>query len=189
MNSRRPKNFRNNFGRTILDKQVNKFFETGRQLVDGVSGTRPGKKTNSDFQRISRKNVKNVGRWVSDKMDLFLEEEDNDWSEQKYIYEEPSEIKSFTREPRSDAIVKPFSKRPLEALSLRQPKNLQKGEQKKLPYSSSSNSDEWPDDSDLKVDRWQRSSETINDIDINEVNRKSGLTKVRGLPRSRRRRI
>ena len=44
MNSRKPRNFRNNFDRTILDKQVDKIFETGRQFVDGVSGSRPGKK-------------------------------------------------------------------------------------------------------------------------------------------------
>ena len=41
MNSRRPRNFRNNFDRIILDKQVDKIFETGRQFVDGVSGSRP----------------------------------------------------------------------------------------------------------------------------------------------------
>ena len=81
MNSRRPRNFRNNFDRTILDKQVDKIFETGRQLVDGVSGSRPGKKRSTDFQEISRRNVKNVGRWVSDKMDMFFEEEDDDWSD------------------------------------------------------------------------------------------------------------
>ena len=53
MDSRRPRNFRNNFDRTILDKQVDKIFETGRQFVDGVSGSRPGKKRNTDFQGIS----------------------------------------------------------------------------------------------------------------------------------------
>ena len=189
MDSRRPRNFRNNLDIKMLDKQVDKIFETGRQFVDGVSGTRPGKKRNSNFQDISRKNVENVGRWVSDKMDIFFEEKDYDWSYQNDIYEDTSEIKSFTRKPISKEIVKPFSKRPLEALSLRQPKNLQKGEQKKLPYSSSSNSDEWPDDSDLKVDRWQRSSEKTNNIDLNEAYSKNRLTNGRSLPRSRRRRI
>ena len=189
MNPRRPRNFRNNFDRTILDKQVDKIFETGRQFVDGVSGSRPGKKRSTDFQGISRRNVKNVGRWVSDKMDMFFEEEDDDWSDQKDIYEDTSEIKFFSRKPISNEIVKPFSKRPLEALSLRQSKNLQISEQKKLPYGRSNNPDEWPDDTDLKVDRWQRSSEKVNDIALNGLHRKSGLTKVRSLPRSRRRRI
>ena len=62
MASRRPRNFRNNFDRTILDKKVDKIFETGRQFVDGVSGSRPGQKRSTDFQGISRRNVKNVGR-------------------------------------------------------------------------------------------------------------------------------
>ena len=188
MNSRRPRNFRNNFDRRMLDQQVDKIFESGKQFVDGVTGARPGKKGISDFQRRSRSNVKNVGRWVSDKMDLFFEEED-DFSEQQNIYDETSQLKSFTRQSTSDEIMKPFSKKPLEALSLRQPKTFQIDEQKKLPYSKSTYSDEWPDDSDLKVDRWQRSSEKINNIPLTEVKPKGSLNNGRSLPRSRRRRI
>ena len=62
-------------------------------------------------------------------------------------------------------------------------------EQKKLPYEKSNSFDEWPDDSDLKVDRWQRSSERINDINENQDNSKSVLNNGRSIPRSRRRRI
>ena len=187
MNSRRPRNFRNNFDRTILDKQVDKIFETGRQFVEGVSGTRPGKKRKTDFQEMSRKNVKNVGRWVSDKMDMIFEEED--FTDQENSYENIQDIKSFTRESRFVEVEKPFSKRPLEALSLRQPKYLDTNEQKKLPYGKSNSYDEWPDDSDLKVDRWQRSSEKINEINVNQENPRSGLHSGRSIPRSRRRRI
>ena len=50
MNSRRIKNLRNSFDQNSIDKQVDKIFETGRQFVDGVSGARPGKRRNSDFQ-------------------------------------------------------------------------------------------------------------------------------------------
>jgi len=189
MNSRRPRNFRNNSDRTILDKQVDKIFETGRQFVDGVSGARPGKKRNTDFQGISRRNVRNVGRWVSDKMDMFFEEDDDDWSDQENSYEESQDIKSFSRESRFVDDEKSFSKRPLEALSLRQPKSPQMEEQKKLPYAKSNSFDEWLDDSDLKVDRWQRSSEKINETYVNEDNPKSGSNSGRSIPRSRRRRI
>ena len=45
MDSRRIRNLRNSFDRNIVDKQVDKIFETGRQFVDGVSGARPGKRT------------------------------------------------------------------------------------------------------------------------------------------------
>ncbi len=187
MNSRRPRNFKNNFDRTILDKQVDKIFETGRQFVDGVSGARPGKKRNTDFQEISRRNVKNVGRWVSDKMDMFFEEDD--WSYQENSYEDAQDIKAFSRESKFIDDEKPLSKRPLEALSLRQPKSFQMDEQKKLPYGKLNSLDEWPDDADLKVDRWQRSSERINDINVNQDNSKSILNNRRSIPRSRRRRI
>jgi hypothetical protein len=188
MDSRRPRNFRNNFDRTILDKQVGKIFETGRQFVDGVSGSRPGKKRNTDFQGISRRNVKNVGRWVSDKMDMFFEEED-DWSDQENSNESIQDMKSFSRESKFIDEEKPSSKRPLEALSLRQPKSLQIDEQKKLPYGTSNSFDEWPDDSDLKVDRWQRSYERSDEINVNQDNPKSVSNSGRSIPRSRRRRI
>ena len=171
MDSRRSRNFRNNFDRTILDKQVDKIFETGRQFVDGVSGARPGKKRNTDFQGISRRNVKNVGRWVSDKMDMFFDEEE-EWNDQENSFEEVEDVQSYSRESRFVDFDKPFSKRPLEALSLRQPINLKIDEQKKLPYGKSNSFNEWPDDSDLKVDRWQRSSEKINEININQENPK-----------------
>jgi len=75
MDSRRIRNLKNSFDRNIVDKQVEKIFETGRQFVDGVSGARPGKRRNSDFQGITSKSVKKVGKWVSEKVDLFFDED------------------------------------------------------------------------------------------------------------------
>ena len=189
MDSRKLRNLRNNFDRTKLDKQVDKIFETGRQFVDGVSGTRPGKRKNSDFQGISRKNIKNVGRWVTDKMDLFFEEEEDDWYEDETNFEETREIKSFKRGSNSFEGDKSFSKRPLEALSLRQTKKIHINDQKRLPYAQYNSFDEWPDDLDLKVERWQRSSEKNTYKFEEEENQRSGLSKGRNLPRSRIRRI
>jgi len=185
MDSRRTRNFRNNFDRKTLDKKVDKIFETGRQLVDGVSGNRPGKRRNADFQEISRRNVRNVGKWVTEKMDSFLDEDENeDWYD-----EERRDMKAYRRETKSHENFKYISKRPLEALSLRQPKNIEIEEPKKLPYSKSCESDEWPDDSDYKVARWQRPSENNIDKKDFQENHRSGLSKVRLLPKSRRRRI
>ena len=171
MDSRRIRNLRNSFDRNIVDKQVDKIFETGRQFVDGVSGARPGKRRNSDFQGITSKSVKKVGRWVSKKVDLFFDEENDDWNDENF-YES----------------TQTHSKRPLEAISLRQPKNLQTTEQKKLPYVKESRDDDWPDEMDFKVERWQRASENENntsrDQSIQQVQSKS-----RNLPRSRRRRV
>jgi len=183
MDSRRIRNLRNNFDRNIVDKQVDKIFETGRQFVDGVSGARPGKRRNSDIQGITSKSVKKVGRWVSEKVDLLFDEENDDWNDDNF-YDDNSDNKTFTRESNSYESVKPFSKRPLEAISLRQPKNLQTTEQKKLPYGKD---EDWPDEMDFKVERWQRASERENHTPRDQLNQR-GQSKSRNLPRSRRRR-
>jgi len=189
MDSRRVRNLRNNFDRTIVDKKVDKIFETGRQFIDGVSGTRPGKRRNSDFQEQTNRNFNKVGRWVSEKVDLFFDEENEDWYDDDNFYEEEREIKHFKRESSSIQTSKPYSKRPLEALSLRQPKSGQTTEQKKLPYAQESNLEDWPDELDFKVNRWQRSSDkdsnTFSDQDLH----RGGASKARNLPRSRRRRV
>ena len=182
MDSRRIRNLRNSFDRNIVDKQVDKIFETGRQFVDGVSGARPGKRRNSDFQGITSKSVKKVGRWVSEKVDLFFDDDNDDW------YDDNSDIKTFTRESNSYEFAKPHSKRPLEAISLRQPKTLQTTEQKKLPYLKESKDEDWPDEMDFKVERWQRASEKENNTSRVQSNQQV-QSKSRNLPRSRRRRV
>ena len=186
MDSRRIRNLRNSFDRNIVDKQVDKIFETGRQFVDGVSGARPGKRRNSDFQGITSKSVKKVGRWVSEKVDLFFDEENDDWNDENF-YDDQSDIKTFSRESNSYESTTQHSKRPLEAISLRQPKNLQTTDQKKLPYAEGSNEEDWPDEMDFTVQRWQRSAEKENDFQSDQINQR-GQSKSRNLPRSRRRR-
>ena len=109
--------------KNIVDKQVDKIFETGRQFVDGVSGARPGKRRNSDFQGITSKSVKKVGRWVSEKVDLFFDEDNDDWNDENF-YDDNSDIKTFSRESNSYEYTTQHSRRPLEAISLRKPKNL-----------------------------------------------------------------
>ncbi len=99
MDSRRIRNLRNSFDRNIVDKQFdkifeNKIFETGRQFVDGVSGARPGKRRNLDFQGITSKSVKKVGKWVSEKVDLFFDEENYDWNDENF-YDDQSDIKTL----------------------------------------------------------------------------------------------
>ena len=189
MDSRRIRNLRNSFDKNIVDKQVDKIFETGRQFVDGVSGARPGKRRNSDFQGITSKSVKKVGRWVSEKVDLFFDDENDDWYDEEKFFDDTNDSKTFTRETRSIKTSRLDAKRPLEALSLRQPKNSSINEQKKLPYGKDDTSEDWPDDIDFKVDRWQRSSELDGDIAGLQDKQRSGISKGRNLPKSRRRRI
>ena len=186
MDSRKIRNLRNSYDRNIVDKQFDRIFETGRQFVDGVSGARPGKRRNSDFKGITSKSAKKVGRWVSEKMDLFFDEDYDDWYDDDN-FDDNSEIKTFTRESNTIKESKPSSKRPLEAISLRQPKNFQTTEQKKLPYGKEVNNQDWPDELDFKVERWERSSEKDSDIIKEQLNQRGG-SKSRNLPRSRRRR-
>ena len=188
MDSRKIRNLRNSFDRNIVDKQVDKIFETGRQFVDGVSGSRPGKRRNSDFQGITSKGVKKVGRWVSEKVDLFFDEDPDDWYDDVNYYDDNDDIKTFSRESNPLQPANPHFKRPIEALSLRQPKNLQTTEQKQLPYGKESKNEDWPDEMDFTVQRWQRSSEKDNDIQRNQLDQR-GQSKSRNLPRSRRRRV
>jgi len=188
MDSRRIRNPRNSINRNILDKQVDKIFETGRQFVDGVSGARPGKRRNSDLQGITSKGVKKVGRWVSEKVDLFFDEDHDDWYDAENDFNDNEHIKMFSRDKDPQKPDKPYSKRPLQAISLRQQKNLHKIEQKKLPYGKDSNQEDWPDEIDFKVERWQRSSEKKNDTTRDQLNQR-GQSKSRNIPRSRRRRV
>jgi hypothetical protein len=55
------------------DRRLDQWLETGRQLVDGVAGRRPG-------QRRPGLDLDSVGRWVGDKVEWLLEEDD-DWRE------------------------------------------------------------------------------------------------------------
>jgi len=187
MDSRRIRNFRNSFDKNIVDKQVDKIFETGRQFVDGVSGARPGKRRNSDFQGITSKSVKKVGRWVSEKVDLFFDEDNDDWDNENFS-DDSRDMKTFSRESNSYESAKPHSKRPLEAKSLRQTKNFQTTEQKKLPYVKENQDEDWPDEIDFKVERWHRASEKENTTSRDQSNQQ-GQSKSRNLPRSRRRRV
>jgi len=188
MDSRRIRNLRNSFDRNIVDKQVDRIFETGRQFVDGVSGARPGKRRNSDFKGITSKSAKKVGRWVSEKVDLFFDEENDDWYDEDNFDNDNSDIKTFTRESNSIKSSESHSKKPLEAISLRQPQNFQTTNQKKLPYGKEVNDQDWPDEIDFKVERWQRSPEKESDKIRGQLNQRGG-SKSRNLPRSRRRRV
>ena len=111
----------------------------------------------------------------------------DDWNDENF-YDDNSDMKTFSRESNSYESSTQHSKRPLEAISLRQPKNLQTTEQKKLPYVKESKDEDWPDEMDFKVERWQRDSEKENNESRDQLNQQ-GQSKLRNLPRSRRRRV
>ena len=183
--SRRRDN--NRFKRRDLDKKMGQFLDAGRQFVDGVSGTRPGTKRRGNFGEFSRRNVDNVGRWLTDRVDSFFEEEyEDDW-EDANEYVGDNQFKSFSRNSDFYEEHKGQSKRPLDAISLRESKMISQSDQKKLPPNENFDN-EWLDDSDLKIDRWRRNTNIANKSNIDDIYSKK-KTNSRNLPRSRRRRI
>ena len=159
--------------RDPLERSIDKWFQTGRQFVDGVAGNRPGKSKKDSFNRSS---LDNVGRWVGAKIDWFFEDED-DWSnplgsEMLYMEDDIS-----------------TKKRPLTAISLRGPKAISAAPSRE--NFDSDISEEWPEQSTFKVDRWKRGYEQKSNF--NETKNSSHITKssdikLRPLPRSSRRR-
>ena len=137
------------------DRRLDQWLETGRQLVDGVAGRRPG-------QRRPGLDLDSVGRWVGDKVDWLLEEDD-DW-----------------REPWQDsAEPKGRGKRPLQAISRR-------SRQRSVPTAASSSPDDWPEDDLFQVQRWQREPAQRSSSEGEPLDQPP--TPRRGLPRSSRRR-
>ena len=80
MDSIRPNQPRRYRSREPLDRRFDQWIATGRQFVDGVAGNRPGKRRPFNTSRFSSSSFESVGRWVGDKLDWLLEEEDG-WLE------------------------------------------------------------------------------------------------------------
>ena len=184
MESSRRRNNKNNFEIGNLDRKVDQFLEAGRQFVDGVSGTRPGSRRRGRFNRFSRSNVKDVGRWVSDKVDsLFEDEEFEDWFDDT---ESRNQFKHFSRGIESEFIEENvMNKRPLSARSLRDldVHDSNKAERLLCPV------DDWPEEADFKVTKWQRSSNESQEINLESNNEMTRIPKTKSFPKSRRRRI
>ena len=151
------------------DRRFDQFLETGRQLVDGVSGRRPGQRPG---QRRTGLDLDSVGRWVGEKVEWLLEEED-DWREP---WQEPDRVRP---EPtRSE-------KRPLDAISRRGRRPVQASTP---PVAQQFNSDQpdWPEDDSFRVQRWSRSPQQERRPEPEAAPNPAGSR--RALPRSSRRR-
>ena len=143
------------------DRRFDQLLETGRQLVDGVSGRRPG-------QRRGGLDLDSVGRWVGDKVEWLLEEDD--------AWREPWQ----ESEPASRS-----GKRPLEAISRRGRQVAQPAPAVTPPEPGSV--DDWPEDDSFRVGRWQRPRGMATPAVNYEVNSEPPSPR-RSLPRSSRRR-
>ena len=161
------------------DRRLDQFLETGRQLVDGVSGRRPGQRPGV---RRSGLDLDSVGRWVGEKVEWLLEEDD-DWQEpwQEVGRGRPEPARSMRS-----------ARRPLEAISRRS----RRGAAAQAPAPPSTppvaqefNADpgEWPEDDSFRVQRWSRSAQPAARPEPEAAPNPAGSR--RSLPRSSRRRI
>ena len=159
------------------DRRLDQWLETGRQLVDGVAGRRPG-------QRRPGLDLDSVGRWVGDKVEWLLEEDD-DWREP---WQESAEPMARRKQP-LQAISRRSRQRSMPAAAPQPPPTA--------PFvAESSAPDDWPEDDLFQVQRWQRepAQRSFSERSSSEHSASEGEpldqppTPRRGLPRSSRRR-
>ncbi|MEB3172998.1 MAG: hypothetical protein VKL97_03965 [Cyanobacteriota bacterium] len=119
-----------------LEQRLDRWVEAGRQLVDGVSGARPGSR--SGLRRGgSRLNPGELGRWVENKLEWLLDDDTaDDWRE-------PQPVTPRSARPR----------RPLEARSRRRAAPIAS-----TPAVAAEDAQiqDWPSDELFSVPRWQR---------------------------------
>ena len=168
-----------------LDRRLDRWLDTGRQLVDGVSGTRPGRRSMDRLDGASRLDA--VGRWVGDRIDWLLDEED-DWREES---ERPQGLQpSGPARVNTPAIAERSNpsrrKRPLQAQSRRQPV-LPPQTASAPPALPSDQDDVWPEDDSFRVERWKR-SESRDGVADRAPSPTPRSPSRRPLPRSSRRR-
>ncbi len=89
-----------------LEQRLDQWVSAGRQLVDGVAGARPGSRPGA---RGSGLRLDHLGRWVEDKLDWLLEDEEG--------WRESWEGSPLGRRPSGAC-----RREPLQAISRRRPK-------------------------------------------------------------------
>ena len=176
MTSYRNRNQNRQRSRESLDRRMDKWIQTGKQVVDGVAGNRPGqRRPSSGWQdQTTGANFEKVGRWMEEKIDWFFEDED-DWLDNEDSDDDPLQ----------ETIVN--TKKPLRAISLRAPKALPP--QIDQTRNNLQKIDEWPDEQSFQLNRWERKDNLIkeNEQDLNNSLQEERSKKRRNLPRSSRR--
>ena len=142
-------------------KDLDRLVSAGRQLVDGVSGARPGSRSGN---RGEGRRLAGLGRWVENKLDWILEDED-DWREP---WQETRPEPSFQARPR----------RRLDAISLRSAASPQ------AQPRQAGEPEEWPEDDAFALPRWQRQPSSSPQSQPPTQSQLPG----RAMPRSTRRR-
>ncbi len=153
---------------------MDKWIETGKQVVDGVAGNRPGQKKGRWQATATAPNFEKVGRWMEEKIDWFFEDDD-DW-----LDNEESDNDLF-----QESIVN--TKKPLGAISLRAPKALPPRSDEKS--NNQKKIDEWPDDQSFRLNKWERKDNFLqqDEKDSNDSFHNERSIRRRNFPRSSRR--
>ena len=174
MSSYNNRNQNRQRSRAPLDRRMDKWIQTGKQVVDGVAGNRPGQRRGGWQDKETSANFEKEGRWVEEKIDWFFED-DEDWLDNEDSDDDTLQESTIN------------TKRPLGAISLRAPKALPPriGETK----NNLNEIDEWPDDQSFKLNRWERKDNLIkqNEQDLNDSFQDEQSTRRRNIPRSSRR--
>ena len=174
MSSYKNRNQSRQRSRDPLDRRMDKWIETGKQVVDGVAGKRPGQRKGRWQDKTTAQNFQKVGRWMEEKIDWFFEDDD-DWLENE----------NSDNDPIQENIIN--TKRPLGAISLRAPKALPpRIEETK---NNLNDMDEWPDDQSFKLNKWERKDNLTkqNENELHQSFQGERSKRRRNIPKSSRR--
>jgi hypothetical protein len=132
-----------------LEQRLDQWMTAGRQLVDGVAGARPGSRPSARPAAGGagpRLRPGDLGRWVEQKIDWLLEDEDG-WRES---WQAPATRPLPASTPVAGAV---SGRRPLEAISRRGHPVLPAPANPAAPEAQ-----DWPEDDSFTLTRWRRST-------------------------------
>lgn len=178
-----------------LEQGLDRLVTAGRQLVDGVSGARPGSRAPGRGAAAGageRPRLGNLGRWVEDKLDWILEDDD-DWREPWQQQARPERRPEARPEPLPPSGRSRGGRRPLEAISRRglRPARLDAASAASAPSEPQPGADDWPEEESFSRPRWQRSVAGPSPSDPVPAPRTPAAAPAAGgrpMPRSSRRR-
>jgi len=191
-----------------LEQGLDRLVSAGRQLVDGVAGARPGSRPaarGAARRSGSLPRLEGLGRWVEDKLDRILDDEDDwrePWQEPQPESRQEAPQQQATGRRHADAMPEP-RRRPLDAISRRSrtlpvPPEPEPAAPSPRVLASDGPAGDWPDDEAFTLQRWQRPAqperpplqpgEAVAPLESAAPPRSSSGPVGRPLPRSSRRR-
>ncbi len=153
-----------------LEQRLDQWMTAGRQLVDGVAGSRPGSRSSP------RLRPGDLGRWVENKIDWLLEDDEG--------WREPWQERSATPSPARSG-----RRQPLEAISRRSAPLLPPQPAVVQPPQTQNQAQDWPDDASFSVSRWRREPVAGGPLAPPEPPSQPSAAAARAVPRSSRRRL